>query len=377
MKFHVIGLPHTKTTKEFNACAYTMKIYNFCKMMLSLGHEVIHYGAEGSSPPCTENVVIITDKQQNDLFGKIDPKKILYSVDYNNQKPHWQLLNNNAIKEINKRKTPKDFICLICGHATAPISNAIPDLMSVEYGIGYTGTYAKYKVFESYNHMSRCAGSTPDPDGNNYHVVIPNYYDIDDFPYQEEREDYYLFVGRMIKRKGLAIAVETCKQLGKKLVVAGQGAVKWGKGYLETPEEKFYYSGIEYIGSINIEQRAKIMGKSQALFVPTQYFGPLEGVNCEQQLLGNPVICSDWGCFCETVQNGKTGYRCRTLDHYIYATNNVAQLDRQYIRERAIDLWSLDRVKLMYQEYFSMLWNLWESGWYTLNPNRKDLSWLK
>ncbi len=63
-RFHVVALPHTKTHKDFCACAYTMKVFNFCKMMHDLGHEVYHYGAEGSDPPCTENVQIISTQEQ-------------------------------------------------------------------------------------------------------------------------------------------------------------------------------------------------------------------------------------------------------------------------------------------------------------------------
>ena len=32
-RIHVLGLPHTKTTKDFTACAYTQKVWKFCKMM--------------------------------------------------------------------------------------------------------------------------------------------------------------------------------------------------------------------------------------------------------------------------------------------------------------------------------------------------------
>src|ERR1700733_2525745 len=59
-RFHVATLPHTKTTKEYLPCAYTQKVLNFCKMMKSLGHDVYHYGAEGSEADCTEHITTIT-----------------------------------------------------------------------------------------------------------------------------------------------------------------------------------------------------------------------------------------------------------------------------------------------------------------------------
>ena len=48
MRFHVVALPHTQTNMSHSACAFTMKILHFCQMMSSLGHEVFHYGVEGS-----------------------------------------------------------------------------------------------------------------------------------------------------------------------------------------------------------------------------------------------------------------------------------------------------------------------------------------
>ena len=43
-RIHILGLPHTKTTLDFTACAYTMKAWKFCKMMKGRGHTIFHYG---------------------------------------------------------------------------------------------------------------------------------------------------------------------------------------------------------------------------------------------------------------------------------------------------------------------------------------------
>ena len=54
-------------------------------------------------------------------------------------------------------------------------------------------------------------------DGNFYDAVIPGYLEPEMFPLQEKKEDYYLYVGRMVDRKGLVVAQHVCKELGLKL----------------------------------------------------------------------------------------------------------------------------------------------------------------
>ena len=66
MRFHVVALPHTQTAMSHSACAFTMKILHFCQMMSSLGHEVYHYGVEGSEVQdcCIEDVTILSKAEQ-------------------------------------------------------------------------------------------------------------------------------------------------------------------------------------------------------------------------------------------------------------------------------------------------------------------------
>jgi hypothetical protein len=64
MRFHVVSLPHTNTTKDFTSCAFTEKVRRFCIMMTDLGHEVILYAGEQNEAPVTELVTCINEEQR-------------------------------------------------------------------------------------------------------------------------------------------------------------------------------------------------------------------------------------------------------------------------------------------------------------------------
>ena len=380
MRFHVVALPHTQTHKRHAACAYTTKVRRFCTMMKSLGHAVFHYGAEGSDVCCDEDIVVLTRAEQEGFFGPFD-QNVMYALDWSGKAPYWALRDERAAAAINARKQKGDFLCIIDGNIGARLAQMIgPTVMPVEYGIGYEGTFSQYRVFESYSHMHTVWGKQSpieDRDGRFYDVVIPNYFDPSEYPFKAEKGDYYLYLGRLIRRKGINIAVETCKRLGVKLKIAGQGVKQIdGNRIACTDGEVYEGDNLEYVGCVIGDARAKLFQEAKGVFVPTVYVEPFGGVAVEAQLAGTPVITTDWGAFTETVEHGKTGYRCRTLDHFTFAAQNVVNLDPFYIHKRAVANWSMDHVRWMYQEYFQMLSDLWGKGWYA-ERNRTQLDWLR
>lgn len=372
LRLHVVSLPHTQTTKEYLPCAYTQKVVNFCRMMESLGHEVYLYASEENQAPCKEHITAITKEQQRAMLKANDWKKDFFAIDWDANLPYWKAMNEATIEAIRARIRPRDFICLIGGVCQKPIADAFPEHMTVEFGIGYTGVFSKYKVFESYAWMHHVYGLQHNGNGNSYDTVIPNYFDPADFPFSAEKEDYYLFIGRLISRKGPIVAHEVCKRIGATLKMAGQGVTKNAPGLIQSPEVLLEGGQIEHVGTVDVKQRGELMTKAKAVFVQTQYIGPFEGVHVEAMMCGTPVITTDWGVFAETVIDGFNGFRTRTLGEAIWAAKEVAHLDFRAIREDAIQKFSIDTIRYRYQDYFKQLLGLWDKGWYTEDYDPAD-----
>ncbi|MBO0855375.1 MAG: glycosyltransferase [Nocardia sp.] len=356
MRFHVAALPHTLTTKYYCSCPFTHKVRKFCDMMMSMGHEVYLYAGEENEAACSELITVHTAADRLRWFGERTLEDGFDWFGWDPTEPYWVDSNRRIIAEISERKQPRDVICVIGGSGNSPLAEAFPDLQTVEFGVGYSGVFARHRVFESYAWMhavhGACSGrpGIMSERGRFYDAVIPNYYDVGDFPFSAEKDDYFLFIGRLVEAKGIQIAVDTCKRLGANLVVAGAG----------TPP-----SFGEYVGVVDVRRRGELMSRARGVFVPSLYLEPFGSVHAEAMLCGTPVITTDWGAFCETVRHGVHGYRCRTLREFCDAAEAAGDLDHRAIRDYAISRFSTEVIAPQYDSYFRRLETLWEDGFYT------------
>ncbi|HZF51480.1 MAG TPA: glycosyltransferase [Polyangiaceae bacterium] len=360
----------------------------FIDMMSPRGHELIHYGNEGSIVPC-EHVQMLFEEERAGWFGPHDPSR-LYDLDWNPSQPYWQTSNERALRALQRRTRAGDFILTLAGNCQQPIGDgfegsyaSIPTgPMMVEYGIGYYGTFSRYRVFESHAHREWWHGRRDNVQEDNDDAVVPNYFDRRDFPSfprdEEEKqallrglpersrervcsivaEPYFLFLGRIIASKGFHIAIETTAALGSRLVLAGQG----DPGPLPPHVVRF--------GHATIEERGVLMACATASFAPTHYREPFGGVAVEAQLCGTPAVTTDHGAFVETVE---APWRCASHAEFLEAAERARQLraeERAALRERALSRYSLEAVAPLYERYFSRLYARWGGGWY----ETRDLS---
>lgn len=370
IRFHLLGLAHLATNRQNSACAYTQKIVKLAKMLKSFGHTIFFYGVEGSEVECDEFIPVSSQDVLERSYGRYDHSKEFFKHDPMDFA--HRTFTQNAINAIVERREERDILLCPMGNYQQPIAEAV-QLMTVESGVGYTGVFSSFRVFESYAWMHYIYGLLKQDDGLWYDAVIPNYYNVEDFTYQPNKHDYLLYFGRIIWRKGVQVASDVAKATGHQLYIVGQGS-------LDNPGERLNLGAekhIHYLPAVGPKERDELMGNAKAVLMPTFYLEPFGGVNIEAQLCGTPVITSDWGVFPETVLHGVTGYRCRTMEEFCWAVKNIGKIQPKDCRQWAANNYSLERVGKMYEEYFQRISGLFEEGWYRNNEERKDLDWLK
>lgn len=361
MRVHLLSFPSTQTTAAYSLCGFTSATIRFARVLKMLGYHVTLYGSEENDAPCDELVTVITKEEQETLLGTVPYQHAPMTASCY---PLWALANARIIKQIGKRKAPHDVICSIGGAAHQPIALAHVDLPFVEYSIGYCASFAGYRVYESHvwrhcthgwqvQQSSHIEGGG---DGRFFDAVIPLFFDKDEFTPRTKKEPFVLYVGRLIERKGIAIACQAAARAGVPLKVIGHG------------DTSLVTHGAEYLGAVSQAERNDWMSRATALLCPTQYLEPFGSVAVEAQMAGTPVISTDFGGFVETVEPGVTGYRCNYLGEFVQAIHDAPSLSPMAIRQRAERLYSLEAVAPQYRAYFDRLSLLWGDGWNTVHP---------
>jgi glycosyltransferase involved in cell wall biosynthesis len=358
---HVVTLPHTLLTKDYEWCAFTAKVWRFAKMMRMAGNPVTLYGPDVADDQTRANaaeyVEVITEADRQQWFGQpVWPANQVFDR-WDACDPCWDESNRRFAAAIRERWTPGDVVGIIGGSCQQLLLDLLFDLkpLSVEWGIGYNGTISDtHKVYESYAWMHYLAGRRGVDDIQYFDTVIPNCFDIDDFTprYEQPDDPYLLFMARPITRKGTDIVAEIAQRVDIPVKVAGQPGPP--------------IPGTQYIGILTGAQKYEALAGATALLSPSTYLEPFGGVAVEAMLSGTPVITTDWGAYTETVQNGITGFRCRTLSEFMRAVKEAPSLNRQHIAVKTTARYSLSIGSLKYRKYFDRLATLYGDGWYTV-----------
>lgn len=392
-----LGIPHTQTTKRapYNLCAFTQKTCKRIPMLRKLGYPVVLLSAEGSDIDCEELVEVVSEGDLQKAFAGKDFMKEEFDISHH-EDLHSKFYEN-SVKALQKRLKKGDVVYCSWGSGHQLIIDElskhvnVDDYYIVEPGIGYPISFAPYRVYESYARLNIDVGLFertrnvmdihPEIDqhfeARHYtqpqfqDAVIPVYFDPDEFEVADTKSDYYLFVGRLTRSKGLEEAVNLAHVMGKRLLVCGQGDFREALGYDPPPH-------VEILGSVDIATR-KILMRDAELVICYTYF-PEPGCNVHVEALASdtPVITSNRGIFPETVHQGVVGFRCQSFRQMVVAAKHLHLIPRGVCREYALNNFSCDRVSLQFHYYHEHIRHLkTQNYWhYDDTDTIADLEWL-
>jgi glycosyltransferase involved in cell wall biosynthesis len=164
---------------------------------------------------------------------------------------------------------------------------------------------------------------------------------------------YLLFVGRLSTDKGVAEAVETARQARRRLVVAAKALAPNEMEVYETVVRPAVKEGVvEFVGEVGPAERDRLYGGALATIMLSRWPEPFGLVAIESLAVGTPVIARRSGALPEIVLDGRDGFLVDSQAQAVAAIERLGDLDRDAIRARALDRFSVERMVDEYEDVY-------------------------
>ncbi len=172
--------------------------------------------------------------------------------------------------------------------------------------------------------------------GLNYAGTVYNGILFDRYPYSEDKEDFFFYIGRFNEEKAPHLACEVAKELGAKLVLAGKVHEEEERSYFDQHIMPYLSSDIQFIGELGhwSEDKMRLFSKAKGYLYPIQWEEPFGITMAEAMACGTPVVTFKRGAAPEIVEHGVTGFVVETMDEFIEAAQHVGEIEPQKCRER-------------------------------------------
>lgn len=171
--------------------------------------------------------------------------------------------------------------------------------------------------------------------------IVHNGIDVDSFPFQAEKSDYALFIGRLGPEKGPHIAIEAAQRAGVRLLMAGK---------VDTREERDYFdakirpridgSSVEFLGEADGVLKRELYRNARCLLAPIQWEEPFGLVMIEAMACGTPPIACARGAAPELIEHGVSGLLADTVEEMAQAIADSTRINPYACRQHAEECFS-------------------------------------
>jgi len=161
---------------------------------------------------------------------------------------------------------------------------------------------------------------------------------------EADREDWFLFVGKLSHEKGALDAINICNKAGVKLkIIGGKGISTDSDAYQKEVIRRSKFN-IEYLGEVNDEIKIECMQKARGLIYPVNQMEITSYKNMEALMCGCPVITYNRGAMNHTVEHMLTGFLTETEEEMVRYLSKIDLISPLVCRSVAVEKWGKENV---------------------------------
>jgi glycosyltransferase involved in cell wall biosynthesis len=175
---------------------------------------------------------------------------------------------------------------------------------------------------------------------------------VDEYPFEPQKEDFCLFLGRISAEKGPDLAIEAARRAGYPIVVAAKCNEPPEKRYFEERVRPLLGPDAHWFGEANTAQKKDLLARARCLVFPIQWDEPFGIVMVEAMACGTPVVALRGGSVPEVVVDGVTGFICDDSDELPDAIKRVEQVDPKACRRRVFDCFDVPDMVESYEAIY-------------------------
>jgi glycosyltransferase involved in cell wall biosynthesis len=184
-------------------------------------------------------------------------------------------------------------------------------------------------------------------------AVVPNPIDTAEWPFDAEKDDFLLWIGRMSPDKGAHRAIAAARAAGVPLVLAGPVQPGQQEYFRAEVEPQLGTDGIEYVGEAGAERKRDLYRRARALLMPIRWPEPFGLVMVESLACGTPVIAFAEGSVPEIVRDGETGFVVDDERAMAAAIDRLGEIDPADCRSDCEQRFGVPAVVARYEEVYA------------------------
>ncbi|MGA9528044.1 MAG: glycosyltransferase family 4 protein [Terriglobales bacterium] len=166
---------------------------------------------------------------------------------------------------------------------------------------------------------------------------------------------YVAFLGRFSPEKRPDRAIRIASSAGIRLRIAAK-IDKADRAYFHSEiEHLLSLPGVEYLGEINEQQKAKFLGNATAFLFPIDWPEPFGLAMIEAIACGTPVIAYSCGSIPEVIEEGVTGFIVNSEKQAVEAIRQCYDFDRRKCRAAFERRFTADRMAADYIQIYRKL----------------------